>query len=161
MVCEKKNRPLTFSADRKILGSAVLVGNSQNLVFHWNGGPSGWDFPVPTEHQWCIMFPKPKGRWTYCFWCGSRRRQRRHRPPHSFLSALCLLTQWVDFDQTCIDTLLGRGKEAVRFWWPWLHCKGHTSTLTFSNFDQKRLSAPYLLNQMTDSGKTSQIVTLG
>ena len=27
------------------------VGNSASLVSHWNGGPSGWDFSVPTEHQ--------------------------------------------------------------------------------------------------------------
>ena len=27
----------------------VLVNPS--LVFHWNGGPSGGDFSVPTEHQ--------------------------------------------------------------------------------------------------------------
>ena len=26
------------------------VGNSASLVSHWNGGPSGWDFSVPTEH---------------------------------------------------------------------------------------------------------------
>ena len=28
----------------------------QSLVSHWNGGPSGWDFPVPSEHQWWILF---------------------------------------------------------------------------------------------------------
>ena len=32
------------------------VGNSTSLVSHWNGGPSGWDFSVPTEHQWWILF---------------------------------------------------------------------------------------------------------
>ena len=67
----------------------------------------------------------------------------------------------MDFYQTCTDTLLGRGKVLVRFWWPWPHLQGHTSTLKFSSFDQKSLSAPYLLNQMTDSGQTSSIVTLG
>ena len=58
MVCEKKNRSLVFSVNRKIptLRSTVLVGNSTSLVSHWNGGPSGWDFPVPTEHQWWILF---------------------------------------------------------------------------------------------------------
>ena len=36
------------------------VGNSASLVSHWNGGPSGWDFSVPTEHQWWILFiPHP------------------------------------------------------------------------------------------------------
>ena len=34
-------------------------------------------------------------------------------------------------------------------------------TSALSNFDQKSLSAPYLLNQMTDSGQTSCVVTLG
>ena len=32
------------------------VGNSASLVSHWNGGPSGWDFSVPTEHQLWILF---------------------------------------------------------------------------------------------------------
>ena len=32
------------------------VGNSACLVSYWNGGPSGWDFSVPTEHQWWILF---------------------------------------------------------------------------------------------------------
>ena len=31
----------------------------------------------------------------------------------SFLSAFYLLNQWVDFDQTCTDTLLGGGKEVI------------------------------------------------
>ena len=48
-VCEKKNRSLMFSVDRKILtfGSTVPVGNSVSLVSHWNGGPSGWIFLSP------------------------------------------------------------------------------------------------------------------
>ena len=32
------------------------MGSSASLISHWNGGPSGWDFPVPTEHiplQFC------------------------------------------------------------------------------------------------------------
>ena len=46
MACEKKNRSLMFIVDRKI----------PSLVSYWNGGPSGWDFPVFTEHQWWILF---------------------------------------------------------------------------------------------------------
>ena len=46
LVCEKKNRSLMFSVDRKI----------PTLGSHWNGGLSGWDFPVRTEHQWWILF---------------------------------------------------------------------------------------------------------
>ena len=30
--------------------------NSTSLVSYWNGGPSGWDFPVSTVHQWSILF---------------------------------------------------------------------------------------------------------
>ena len=45
----------------------------------------------------------------------------------------------MDFDQACTDTLLGGGKEVIRFWWPWPHFQGHTNTLKFSNFDQRKL----------------------
>ena len=38
------------------LGSTAPVWNSASLVFHWNVGPSGWDFSAPTEHQWWILF---------------------------------------------------------------------------------------------------------
>ena len=45
---------LMLSVDRKIanLGSTVPVGHSASLVSYWNSRPTGWDFPVPTEHQW-------------------------------------------------------------------------------------------------------------
>ena len=36
-----------------------------------------------------------------------------------------------------------------------------TPALWMSNFDQKSLSAPYLMNQMMDSGQTLCIVLLG
>ena len=104
------------------------------------------------------IMPPPhnrRGGATYCFWCWSCRR------PHTFLTALYLLNQWVDSDQTCTGALLAGRKEVIRCWWPWPHFQGHNSTLKFSNFDQKSFSAPYLLNQMTDSGLTSHIVTLG
>ena len=61
------------------------------------------------------MSPANRRGGTYCFWCGSCR------PPHSFLCALYLLNQLVDFYQTCTDTLLGWGKEVIRFWWSWPH----------------------------------------
>ena len=48
----------------------------------------------------------------------------------------------------------------IRLWGPWPHIQDHTGTLNFSNFDQKRLSALYLLNQITGSDQTSCIVTL-
>ena len=33
-----------------------------------------------------------------------------------FISVHYLLNQSMDFDQTCIDTLLGEGKELLGFW---------------------------------------------
>ena len=36
--------------------------------------------------------------------------------PRSFFLTRYLLNQWMDFDQTCIDTWLGGGKELIRFW---------------------------------------------
>ena len=63
-----------------------------------------------------------------------------------------------DYDQTDTDTLLGR-RDYI--WWPWPHFQGHTAFWNFRSLTQKRLSAPYLLNQMMDSGQTSYIVMLG
>ena len=69
------------------------------------------------------MSPQPKGGGVcfafflvggaYCFWCGSRRRLRNG----SFVSLCYLLNlnQWINFDQTCLDRLLGERKEFVRF----------------------------------------------
>ena len=82
--------------------------------------------------------PQPKGRGTYCFWCRSCRRQL----PHSFLSALYFLNQWVDFDQTCTDTLLVGEKEGVKFWWPWPHFQGHISTLNYQILTKKTCLHP-------------------
>ena len=60
------------------------------------------------------MSPQP-GRWgIYCFWCGSRMRRRWRRCPF-FVSMHYILNQIMDFDQTCIDTLLGGMKDLIRF----------------------------------------------
>ena len=40
---------------------------------------------------------------------------RMRTRPHSFFPTGYLLNQWMDFDQTCIDTWLGGGKELIRF----------------------------------------------
>ena len=37
---------------------------------------------------------------------------------HCFVCVHYPLNQLMDFNQTCIDTLLGRGEELIRFWWP-------------------------------------------
>ena len=99
-----------------------------------------------SDQTWCIiMSPQLRGVGTYCFWCGSRWH------PCSFLSALYLLNQWMDFDQTGKNTLLGRGKEVIRFWWPyfqWSHQHFECQILT-----KNSLSASYFLNQMMDSGQ--------
>ena len=51
--------------------------------------------------------PSTEGRGVYCFWCGWR--------PGSFISVHYLLNQWMDFDQTCTDTLFEGQKELIRF----------------------------------------------
>ena len=43
------------------------------------------------------LCPPPKGRGTYCFWCGSCWRQRRQQPD-TFLFARYLMNRWVDFN---------------------------------------------------------------
>ena len=103
---------------------------------------------------WRNYVPQPLGGGTYCFWWGSRRRRL------SLLSALYLLNQQMDFNQTCTDALLGKEKTVFRFWWPWTHFQSHFGILNFLNFDQKSLSAPYHLNRTTDSGHTWSIITL-
>ena len=47
-----------WEKDWKILtlGSTVPVENEACRVSYWNGEPSGWDFPVSTEHQWWTLF---------------------------------------------------------------------------------------------------------
>ena len=106
------------------------------------------------------MPPQPKGRvggGAYCFRCRSLRRRR----PRCSLPALFLLNQWMDFDHTCIDTFLGRKKKVkLDFGDLWLIFKV-TQNFQIFKFWPKSLSTPCLLNQMTDSGQTSNIVMLG
>ena len=59
----------------------------------------------------------------------------------SFLSALYLLNQSVDFDQTVTDTLLGLEKEVIRFRWPWPHFQSHTSILNYQILTKKCVCA--------------------
>ena len=58
LVYEINNLSLLFSGSRKIQNPRVhrFVENSTILVSHWNCGPQGWDFSVPTELQWWILF---------------------------------------------------------------------------------------------------------
>ena len=52
-------------------------------------------------HNMRIYVPQLKGVGHICFCCRSCQRQR------SFVSVCYLLNQWVDFDHTCIDKLMG------------------------------------------------------
>ena len=45
------------------------------------------------------------------------------------VSVRYLLNQSMDFDQTHIDTVLGKGKEFIRFWWTRPNFQGYTGTL--------------------------------
>ena len=63
---------------------------------------------------------------------------------YSFFPTRYLLNQWMDFNQTCIDTWLGWGKELIRFWWPWPHFQGHQPMKT----DQIRFSDAISSEQM-------------
>ena len=81
------------------------------------------------------MSPQPKRDGTYCFWCGSRQR------PRSFVS---VLNQWVDFDQTCIDTLLGGRKELGYILVTLTLFSRSNQHFEMSNFDQNRVSV-YLM----------------
>ena len=73
--------------------------------------------------------------------------------------ASCLLSKWVDFDQLAQTNYWEEGQK-------WLDLVSLTSFsrshqhFEISNFDRKSLCAPYLLNQMTDSGHTSYMCIL-
>ena len=79
MACEKKDGSLIFN-DNRIMptsGSTVPVGN------YWKGWPSGWDFPVPTEHQWWILFIlSGAGLWKFWNLNRSSRWWWRHQWAH-------------------------------------------------------------------------------
>ena len=93
--CSRTVRHRKLKLNRKRMGQCIVYTGIRLLI------------PI---HP-IIMSPQPKGG-AYCFWCGSCRRRR----PRSFLFALYLVNQYLDFDQTCTDIFLGRGKEVIRFW---------------------------------------------
>ena len=64
------------------------------------------------------------------------------------------------FDQTCTETPLRHEKDMIRFCDIDLIFKV-TPALWMSSFAIKRLYAPFVLNQMMDSGQTLCIVSLG
>ena len=88
----------------------------------------------------CIYVPQPKGMGDILLLV--RIPSASSSALVSALLIVCTLSpepEWVDFDQTCTDTLLGGKKEVIRFWWPWPYFQGHSSTLKFSNFEQNKL----------------------
>ena len=105
------------------------------VVLSYNTVILNWIFKY-LGYFWLLCPPNRRGGGTYCFWCGSLRCR------HCSLSALYLLNEWVDFDQICIDTLLGKRKEVIRFWWPWSHFQGHTSTDMFKFWPKKACVHP-------------------
>ena len=66
-----------------------------------------------------IMSLSPNRGRTHWFWCGSHQRwcldQRGCRRLCSLVLVHYLFNQWMDFDQTGIDTLLGWQKELTDF----------------------------------------------
>ena len=75
------------------------------------------------------------------------------------LSAPYLLNQMTDSGQTSYIVMLGWFKDLITFWWPWPNFQGrHTIKTKIVKFWPPK-AAPYLLNQMTDSGQTSYIIT--
>ena len=45
------------------------------------------------------------------------------------------------FDQTCIYTFLGEGKELIRFWWPWPYFQGYRGTLKCPKYGFRAISS--------------------
>ena len=64
----------------------------------------------------------------------------------AFISVHYLLNQSMDFDQTCIVTLLGDGEELIRFWRPWPYFQGHSGTLKCPKFGFHALSSSELVD---------------
>ena len=52
-----------------------------------------------------------------------------------------LLNWWMDFDQTCLYTVLGKGKVLSRFGWLWPNFQGHTCTLKCLKYGYRALSS--------------------
>ena len=82
--------------------------------------------------------------------------------------AACLHSTCISWTNKWILTKLAKthywegGKELIRFWWPWPHFQGPTSTLKFSNFDPKKLVCILSLEPNDRWNlQTSFIVTLG
>ena len=79
-------------------------------------------------------------------------------PPGAMgLSAVCDYGICWSYSLFFIDTLVGKGKELVRFWWPWPYFQGHRGTLKFPNM----VSVHYLLNKWMDFNQTGKDTLLG
>ena len=116
----------------------TIYGHGSHLVhvplIIWIHFRPPWPIEAPQE----IMSPQPNGG-------GGGRGGVRHiafdAEPVRVGVARCLYSiSWTNgwILTKLADTLLGGRKEVIRLW-PWPHFQGHTSTLKFSNFDQKQL----------------------
>ena len=72
-----------------------------------------------------------------------------------------LFNLWLAFDRTSSDTLLGWGKEVIRFWLPWPNFQGHSSTLKLKFDRKKNLCAHYPYNLWLEFDQTSTDALLG
>ena len=86
---------------------------------------------------WCYAPPTRRKGGIYCF----DRIPSALALASAFISVHYLLNQLMDFDQTCIDTLFGNGKEMIRFWWPRLCFQGHRGTLKCQKYGFRALSS--------------------
>ena len=98
---------------------------------------------------WCLVVSYVPPNWmegTYEFWCSSRWHLL------SFLPALFEPVVWF---WPNLETLLGRGKELIRFWWPLPSFQGHNSTLKCQIFT--KMLFPHVIScqqGIMDSGQT-------
>ena len=51
------------------------------------------------------------------------------------LCALYLMNWLADFNQLCMDIILGHVEELVRFWWPWHNFQGHSCMTEIATID--------------------------
>ena len=131
--------------ERKLLNwiYTSINQNGSNLMFH--AFLAFFSLPEPkARHQsssvcqhfqttslksWSRFLPywylPPKGRGTYCCWCGSCWC---HRSRDTFLFPRYLMNRCVDFKYICMGVTLGHDEELIRFWWPWYNFQGHCRT---------------------------------
>ena len=127
-----------------LLCTDTLLGRGNNLIRFWRPwliSRSQLHFEMSKIWFQCVIFWT--NRWKLNklekIHCWEKRKSSsdfneltlnfKVTPVQNRVSVRYLLNQWMDFDQTCIGTLLGGGYELTRFWWPWPNFQGQISTL--------------------------------